>query len=230
MSNKKLADDFKKLIKKDKLSHAYLFFGGNEKDRENKFKFAESLANFLENGIFEPPQKMLIELLSISKNEGGTIGIDVVRAVKNFLFQKPIVSKYRVLIIKDSESLTTEAENAILKIVEEPPESSLIIFIARNEDNISRTLASRLQKIHFPASPENALSEKIADWKSFSFDDAILEENIDNFFESLIFDLKKDPIKNFRKIKGVLGRFVLIKRFNVNKKLQMRFLRFLIQA
>lgn len=221
--NNKLVDDFKRLIEKDRLSHAYLFFGGNEADREAKIIFAESLANFLENGKFEKSTKPLIELLCLEQDEKGTIGIDAVRQLKYFLYQKPINSERRTAVIRHSEDLTPEAKNAVLKIVEEPPENSLIVFVARNEDNLPRTLVSRLQKIYFPPMRIKTDTKRVnADRK---IEELVADENqLDYFFESLLLDLSREPVKNLTKLKEVLRRLTFIKQFNTNKKLQLRVL------
>ena len=218
INHNKLINKFKQLAEEDKLSHAYLFYGGN---REEKIIFAQSLANSEETLIIEPDEK-------------GTIGIDTIRALKYFLWQKPTNLKLRTVIIKEAENLTNQAQNAALKIVEEPPESALIIFIAKNIENLLPTLTSRLQKIHFPqtlravpslrAKRSNPKDKKIASGyrprNDYSF--GSLPDNIDQFFENLINDLKKDPIKNSQRLKEILKRLVLIKQFNVNKRLQLK--------
>ncbi|MCX6702622.1 MAG: hypothetical protein NTW60_02035 [Candidatus Wolfebacteria bacterium] len=218
----KLQSDFIKLAEMNKLSHAYLFFGGNESDREEKFKFAVSLANLIERKKFEIPEFSLGELFILKKSEDGGIGIDSARLLKNFLYQKPIFSEKRAVIIRDSEDMTPEAQNAVLKIVEEPPTGSLIIFIVRNEESLLPTLTSRLQKVHFSVLPPAIVSARSASWKDFSIDDILENNKEDEFFESLLAGLAEDPLKNWMKLKEVLKRLVSIKQFNTNKRLQLR--------
>jgi len=209
-----LQKNFKRLAQENQLSHAYLFFGGDRKNYQDKFVFAKSLANFLENEIFEEPKSLLKETLIISPNEAGAIGIDIVRDLKFFLWQKPVSSAKRTAIIFGAENLTDEAQNAALKIVEEPPENGLIIFISGTAEDLFPTLVSRTQRIFFS-------SEKGND------NELVLTDNeIDRAFENLILDLQKDKIKNSQKLKEVLRRLVLIKQFNTNKKLQWRSLVF----
>lgn len=146
IGHEKLQKDFEKLIENNRLSHAYLFFGESQL---GKFLFASSLANFLEYGVFEAPTKILKEVLIVEPNEKGIIGIEEVRNLTHFLYQKPIFSEKRAVIIRDAENLTSEAQNAILKIVEDHPARALIIFIALGEDLLLPALISRLQKIYF---------------------------------------------------------------------------------
>ena len=136
---------FKELLKDNGLSHGYIFFG---EEQVGKKTFALSLANFLEKGKFEDPSVILSETKLIAPEEG-SIGIDVVKEAKHFLSQKPILSSRRVLIIDDAHKLTPQAQNAILKISEEPPQSSLIIVISPTLDSLIGTLTSRLQRIYF---------------------------------------------------------------------------------
>jgi hypothetical protein len=215
-----LITKFIQLINAGKLSQAYLFFGSGSNS------FAPALANFLERKVFELPAAILTELLVIEKDEKGIIGIDSVKPLKQFLYQKPIASKYRTCIVKEAENLTTEAQNAVLKIVEEPPSQSLIIFIANNEDNLLPTLVSRLQKIYFPQKATKKIRIKIND---FRIDEIIDNEPLEQFFESLIDAYKKDPVKNFKQLKEILKRLTLIKQFNTNRRLQLRVLKGLVK-
>ena len=61
----------------------------------------------------------------------------------------PIVSDRKVYIIDDSETLTKEAQNCLLKTLEEPPEFVTIILIVSNENKILNTIKSRCLKIYF---------------------------------------------------------------------------------
>ena len=244
---------FKKLADDNKLSHAYLFFGDPE---IGKFLFANFLANYLEKSAFEKPTAILEELLVISPNEKGIIGIDGVRNISHFLYQKPVFSKKRIIIINNSENMTSEAQNAVLKIVEDSPEMALIIFISKTEDLLLPPLLSRLQKIYFPrlsskeieqfllsnfsvqAKKAKEISEmsfgrigraiKLAEFphsqnlNPIDIDKAVENNQIDEFFETLIIDFRRDLVKNSSKLKEVIQRLVFIKSLNTNKKLQMK--------
>ncbi len=134
---------------------------------------AQALAHFLEKGEFEPcppaneilQDAKLIDLAfakQLDRELKDSISIDAVREIKNFLWQRPNVSPKRTLIIDEAELLTTEAQNALLKITEEPPASSLLIVVASDLDGIMPTILSRLQKIHFGAVPEAEIAKWLA--------------------------------------------------------------------
>ena len=157
IGHKLLVNNFKALVKSERLAHGYLFFGP---EGVGKKTFALALANFLETENFDSDSgKILNDVLLIQPDEKGTIGIDAVRGIKNFLCQRPNASLRRTLIVDEVEALTGEAQNALLKITEEPPESSFLILVARDPEILMPTLQSRLQKIYFAPLRFNEVEE-----------------------------------------------------------------------
>jgi replication-associated recombination protein RarA len=142
--------EFHSLIKEGSLSHGYIFVGP---ERIGKKLFAQALARGLEFGEFEPTGEPPASDLKIISPDEGSIGIDAIREIQEFLWQKPIQSPRRTLIIDDAEALTDEAQNALLKIAEEPPASSLILIIASDPERLRPTLRSRFQKTFFSPVP-----------------------------------------------------------------------------
>jgi len=87
-----------------------------------------------------------------------SISINQVRDLKRHIFEKPVSSKYKFVIIEDAQKLTHEAQNALLKILEEPPESAIIVLEAKNEQAFLPTILSRViikrakqPKVHIPS-------------------------------------------------------------------------------
>ncbi|HVM77293.1 MAG TPA: AAA family ATPase [Candidatus Paceibacterota bacterium] len=159
-----IVQDFLELAESRALGHGYILCGPT---MVGKRAFAERLANRIETGTFEAiaenailQDMMLIDLASMKQRDDSTkdsIGIEAIREIKNFLWQKPSRSPRRTLIIDEAELLTTEAQNALLKITEEPPASSLLILIASDVESILPTIASRLPKIYFGTVSEKAI-------------------------------------------------------------------------
>lgn len=166
-------NDFKDLIMRGQLGHGYIFFGPAMAGKQT---VAFGLGYFLEKGIFDVPkmnedgisgeifQDLKIIDVAFMKSldedaSGGSIGIDAVREIKNFLWQKPNTSARRTLIIDNADLLTTEAQNALLKITEEPPVSSLLILVTSDPESILPTIVSRLPKVYFGAVPQKAIEE-----------------------------------------------------------------------
>ena len=163
VGHEKNSKDLKDLFARDTLSHGYIFYGPA---MVGKRFAARAFANFLERGEFDAgvlpdgQSVVLRDFTIIEPGENSSIGIDAVRDIRNFLWQKPDTSPRRTLVIDDAELLTTEAQNALLKVTEEPPVSSLLILITSDIESILPTITSRLPKIYF-----GAVSEKeIAQW------------------------------------------------------------------
>ena len=155
----KLVSDFKRLADEGGLFHAYLFVG--EKG-VGKFSFALSLANYLEKGSFDLPgeNKVLGELLIVRPEEKETIGIDQIRRIRHFLSEKPVLGSRRLVVIDQAEALTDQAGNALLKVLEEPPESGLLVLVAESAESVFRTIRSRSQVVYFGKAEE----KDVASW------------------------------------------------------------------
>lgn len=72
-----------------------------------------------------------------------SIGIEDVRELLKKIFLKPIKSKQKLVIIKNAETATREAQNALLKILEEPPDNTRIILNAATKETMLPTVLSR---------------------------------------------------------------------------------------
>ena len=81
--------------------------------------------------------------------DGNSIKIDQIRYLQRKIQEKPIISNHKVYIINDADKMTTEAQNCLLKTLEEPPEYSTIILIGSNENAFLNTIKSRCMKIAF---------------------------------------------------------------------------------
>ena len=82
-------------------------------------------------------------------DNGENIKIDEIRKITEKVIEKPIISSKKVYIINDCEKMTKEAQNCLLKTLEEPPEFIVIILISSNENLILNTIKSRCMKLQF---------------------------------------------------------------------------------
>ena len=81
--------------------------------------------------------------------DGNSIKISQIREMQENVYQKPIVSNKKVFIIDEAEKMTVEAQNSLLKTLEEPPEYIVIIIITSNENKMLNTVKSRCMRINF---------------------------------------------------------------------------------
>jgi len=86
---------------------------------------------------------------SIIQPTGGSVKIDQIRDVQKRVVEKPIISKRKVYIFDDADLMTNEAQNCLLKTLEEPPEYVTIILIGTNESDFLETIKSRCMIMHF---------------------------------------------------------------------------------
>lgn len=91
-------------------------------------------------------RKVSLDTLIISPIRN-SVTIDQIRDLKRHIFQKPLSQKYKFIIIEAAEKLTDEAQNALLKILEEPPRHAILVLEAQNKHALLPTILSRVVKI-----------------------------------------------------------------------------------
>ena len=137
-------------------SHAYMFTGP---EGIGKFLFAKEFANkFLCISENKPCYKCKACIQFASNNNmdfyiidslENSIKIKQIRDMISKIYEKPILSNKKVYIINNADKMTTEAQNCLLKILEEPPQYVMIILIVSNEHAMLNTIKSRCIKIRF---------------------------------------------------------------------------------
>lgn len=124
-------------------------------------KLAEDIIGVREERIFTSQAGLLIH------PENGAIGIDAIRELRHFLRLKT-TGQHRIVLIEDAETMTIEAQNALLKILEEPPAGTVFLMTVNGEEALRPTIYSRVQHVvmRFPAK-----SEIIEHFKALGFDE-----------------------------------------------------------
>ncbi|EGT4908283.1 DNA polymerase III subunit delta' [Clostridioides difficile] len=148
-------------IKKNKLNNAYMFEG---MDGIGKKKFADELSKLLldyEN-LENSPDYVLI------KPDGNSIKIAQIRNLQSDIVIRPH-KDYKIYIINNAEKMTVEAQNALLKTLEEPPNYAIIILVTNNKESLLETIKSRCDIIKFSPIP-------IEDLKRYLMNTGIEEE------------------------------------------------------
>lgn len=154
-------DDIKKLlqtsIKSNNLLHSYMFVGNNGIGKKlfaidfakmilctSESKACDTCSSCIKfNGNNHP------DFIIIESEDGKNIKIEQIRNMQEQIAEKPIISNRKVYIINNSDLMTTEAQNALLKTLEEPPEYAIIILVLSNESKLLNTIKSRCTKIVF---------------------------------------------------------------------------------
>ena|SRR4030042_2086771 len=133
------------MIQNDKLLHkfqCYLIVGNLQLVEKETEKLA---AQFNIKIDLASPDIILIAPQKASQfDKNRYISIDQIRQLKNRIFKKPFKAKYLLAIIKEANKLTAEAQNSLLKLLEEPPSHALIILEAAEKESLLKTIRSRL--------------------------------------------------------------------------------------
>lgn len=94
-----------------------------------------------------------------------SISVDDIRDLQGDMQKKPYEDGVKVYIIHDAEKMTEQAQNALLKILEEPPERMVIILLTYNMYAILNTIISRCQVMKFNRAPERDIERYLVDKK-----------------------------------------------------------------
>ncbi|MEJ2584226.1 MAG: DNA polymerase III subunit delta' [Robiginitalea sp.] len=128
--------------------------------------------------------------IGIEKKQG-QIGVDEAHDIVRKLSLKAYEGGYKIMIIWMAERMNTPAANKLLKLIEEPPDKTVLIMIAEDEEQLLPTLRSRCQILHFPSLPETVILEGLVE-KGASREEAaqIAQEANGNFNRALDFMLQ----------------------------------------
>ncbi len=149
-----IVENLKHLIMSKTTGHALLFCG----ERNTALNLAHAVADgvlcdnhtggqscgicpsCVKTKAMSHPDKIVVSATKAS------IGVDEIRDFNNKVYITPVISDYKVFVFEDAYKLTIQAQNALLKVVEGPPEYSLIIMVCDKEEDLLPTLLSRFKK------------------------------------------------------------------------------------
>ncbi len=103
---------------------------------------------------------------------GNFIRINQIRNLCNTLTMKPYEARLRVVIISDAQAMNPAAGNALLKMLEEPPDRTVLILTAVHTSDLLPTIVSRCQHIRFSPIPHNHIEALLVEKQGASHDDA----------------------------------------------------------
>lgn len=132
-------------IKSNMVSHAYMFEGPNGIGKNTMARELAAILLEMEN-LFNSPDYIEI------KPDGNSIKIAQIRKLQSDILVKPYKS-YKIYVIDEAQKMTVEAQNALLKTLEEPPKYAIIILITNNKESLLDTIKSRCEIIKFTPIP-----------------------------------------------------------------------------
>ena len=148
-------------IMMDRISHAYIISGAEGSGKKTLARlFAAALQ--CEAGGIEPCGKCHScrqmesdsqpDVITLIPKKPGTIGVDDIREqLVSDMSIKPYASRYKIYIADEAQTMTEQAQNALLKTLEEPPEYGIILLLATSDEVFLPTIRSRCVSIRLKA-------------------------------------------------------------------------------
>ena len=174
IGHKNIIEHLKKAVVNNKISQAYIFSG---EDGCGKRLLADIFAKTLlcEAHGQEPCNKCKSCLQIEGKNqpdlmyvthEKASIGVDEIRIqLNNDIMIKPYSSSYKIYIIDEAEKMTEQAQNALLKTIEEPPEYAIIMLLTTSLGKMLPTIQSRCVNLELKVVPETDIKKFLMEKK-----------------------------------------------------------------
>jgi DNA polymerase III subunit delta' len=212
------------------MSKTYLIYNSDFETRLEKIKELLTINFSLENN----PDLLIVGRVDEKKS----LGIEEVKVLPNFLKIKPLSHHEKVVIIKDSHLLTEPAQNSLLKILEEPPEYSLIFLEAPHINNFLPTTLSRCLQIKVKGIKKcEELNDIKIDHNFFNFsikqkiewvvsNSKLEKEEVIKLLHELLILLKeeKNSEKRKRNTEIILEQINNLSNYNINSKIVLDYL------
>jgi DNA polymerase III delta prime subunit len=120
---------------------SFLIISPEQKQRD------DYIATFCKDHDISQFDQTLITRETGTKVNLQSIGIETIKQMQKKLFLKPVKSEQKIVILEEAHLLTTEAQNALLKVLEEPPDHTIILLSADSREMLLPTILSRCQII-----------------------------------------------------------------------------------
>ncbi len=162
-----IVEHFKNALSTGKISHAYIIEGERSSGKEFIARvFAQALE--CEAGGIDPCNECHScrqanagshpDIIKVTHEKPQNIGVDDIRAgINDNILIKPYSGDWKIYIINEAEKMSIQAQNALLKTLEEPPEYAVILLLTSNLDVMLQTIISRCVVLHMKPVPDDMI-------------------------------------------------------------------------
>lgn len=211
----------------------------SSKNKTKRDEYALSYCRKLDINVFDIT---VIRKETAVKQNVQSIGIDEIKNFQKRIFLKPIKSKTKAVILEDAHFLTIEAQNAMLKILEEPPVNTIILLTVESEESLLPTIISRCSVVaierdeivlsdketgeymlFLKSLPKLTVGERLKKAESLAKDKESSLAWLEKFIVALREKMLDEEIKSskssnsaFQSLKSFQELYILLKTTNVN--------------
>lgn len=222
IGNTNIKTVLEKLIKQNKLSHSYLFVGTQGIGKKMIATEFAKMILCLEDNKYCNHCKSCIEFdtnnnpdFVLISPDGNNIKIEQIRDIQKRIQEKPIISEKKVYIIDNADLMTTEAQNCLLKTLEEPPEFAVIILIGSNSNTFLPTIKSRCTIMNFNKISDEEMTKYLREKCDVkNIDQNMLYMYQGSIGKALELKEKQEEYKNIENIINNINRYDLIDFIN----------------
>lgn len=151
------------------------------------------------------------------------VGIPGIREIQKKVYLKPFKGETKAILIDASLGITDEAQNALLKTLEEAPMDTIIVVLAKSTNDLLPTICSRCKIIEIKNKVEQntKFSLETKDKLKLAQDLSKDKEEALSFLENSIIELHKDMLANHKRIRLLQRFYTIIKTTNANLRLAL---------
>src|SRR6187401_3061600 len=168
-----VTEPLQRALTNNRVHHAYLFSGPHGCGKTTSARILARALN-CEQGPTPEPCGVCASCVSLARDGGGSLdvieidaashgGVDDARDLRERAFFAPASSRFKIYIVDEAHMVTTQGFNALLKLVEEPPEHVKFVFATTEPEKVIGTIRSRTHHYPFRLVPPGTLSAYLAD-------------------------------------------------------------------
>lgn len=175
IGHEKIKEYFKNAVTMDKVSHAYILNGA---DKSGKMMLAEAFAATLQcekkgaqpcmecHSCKQAENHNQPDIIYVTHDKPNTLGVeDIRRQINEDIALKPYSSPYKIYIVDEAEKMNMQAQNALLKTIEEPPAYAVLLLLTNNADSFLPTILSRCVRLNIQSVPDSLIRKLLIEEK-----------------------------------------------------------------